>query len=307
MSHPVRLRKLPMVGRIDKWNKDITVTRREFTGMLSAGVALAGGAVLSSTATPSGDVANAKVETSNSSRMRLGIGLYTYHRLSIDKMIEQLRALQIEEVEMSRGEFMLFAKPSAEMFRSARSNFDKAGIRCVSYYTATIKDDGDLESAVRFAKLLGARNITGDATGDILRRIDKRLTDEDLTFGIHNHFFKQRKFAYESPEDVLQGLSGLSKTMGATLDVGQMASCGFDTVDAVRKLAPHLKLVHLKDVKASRGEVNVLLGQGIARIPEVMSELKRVNYRGLVAIEYEHEGPVEEDVRQEVAYARKLL
>ena len=38
-----------------------------------------------------------------------------------------------------------------------------------------------------------------------------------------------------------------------------------------------------------------------------MSELRKAAYGGLVAIEYEHEGPVEEDVRLEVEYARKLL
>ena len=104
-----------------------------------------------------------------------------------------------------------------------------------------------------------------------------------------------------------KALAGRSKTMGASLDVGHIASCGYDTVDAVRKLAPHLKMVHLKDIQASGGEVNVLLGKGIARIPEVMAELRKVNYTGLVAIEYEHEGPVDEDVRLEVEYARKLL
>ena len=139
-----------------------------------------------------------------------------------------------------------------------------------------------------------------------MKRIDERCTREGLTFGIHNHYFKQ-KFAYESPEDVLKALAGRSKAMGASLDVGHIASCGYDTVDAVRKLAPHLKMVHLKDIQASGGEVNVLLGKGIARIPEVMAELKKVNYGGLVAIEYEHDGPVDEDVRQEVEYARKLV
>jgi sugar phosphate isomerase/epimerase len=78
-------------------------------------------------------------------------------------------------------------------------------------------------------------------------------------------------------------------------------------VDAVRKLSPHLKMVHLKDVQASGGEINVLLGRGIARIPEVMHELTKINYRGLVAIEYEHEGAVGDDIRREVGYARKLL
>ena len=148
--------------------------------------------------------------------------------------------------------------------------------------------------------------MTGDATGDILDHIDQRLTKEGLTFGIHNHYFKQ-KFAYESPEDVLKALAGRSKTMGASLDTGHIASCGYDNVDAVRKLAPYLKMVHLKDVQASGGEVNVLLGKGIARIPEVMRELRKVDYAGLVAIEYEHHGPIDEDVRLEVEYARKLL
>src|SRR5258708_13947454 len=207
-------------------------------------------------------------------------------------MLTPLNRLEIHEIEMSHGPFMLFSHPSAEKFETARSKFDSAGIHCVSYYAATIKDDADLGNGGRFAKLLGARNITGDATGDILKRIDARCTREGLTFGIHNHYFKQ-KFAYESPEDVLAALSGLSKTMGASLDVGHIASCGHDTVDAVRKLAPHLKMVHLKDVEASGGEVNVLLGKGIARIPEVMSELRKVHYGGLVAIGYDTQAPVE--------------
>jgi len=54
------------------------------------------------------------------------------------------------------------------------------------------------------------------STGDMLRKIDERLSREGLTFGIHNHYFKQ-KFAYESPDDVLKALAGRSKTMGATL------------------------------------------------------------------------------------------
>jgi sugar phosphate isomerase/epimerase len=239
-------------------------------------------------------------------KLKLGIGTYTYHNLSIDDMIVQLKRLQIDEIEMSRGEFMLFSKPKPESFESARAKFDQAGIQCVSYYTATVNDAAELDTAIRGAKLLGSRNITGDATGEILHRIDERCTKEGLTFGIHNHFFKGKKFPYESPDEVLAALKGLSRTMGATLDTGQFASCGHDPVDAVRKLAPHLKMVHLKDIEASGAEVNVLLGKGVARIADVMAELHKIHYAGLVAIEYENEGSVEEDVRIEVDYARKL-
>jgi sugar phosphate isomerase/epimerase len=220
-------------------------------------------------------------------------------------MIARLTALGITEIEMSRVEFMLMKPPTDEMCRLAKGQFDRAGIRCVSYYSATIKDDQDLDRAVRFARLLGSNNVSGDATGDMLRKIDERFSREGLTFGIHNHYFKQ-KFAYESPDDVLHALAGRSKAMGAALDVGHIASCGYDTVEAVRKLAPFLKMVHLKDVAAAGGEDNVLIGQGIAKIPAVMEELHKVSYRGLVAIEYEKEGDIDADLRREVEYARKL-
>jgi inosose dehydratase len=269
-------------------NRMTLITRRTFVETLAAGAAVIALPLRAST------------------RLNLGIGTYSYHNLSLDQMIVQLNALQVREIEMSRGEFMLMNHPTEELFHTARETFDGAGIRCVSYYTATIKEDADLENAVRFARILGARNVTGDATGSILNRIDQSFTREKLTFGIHNHYFKGEKFAYESPEDVLTALNGLSKTVGATADVGHFASCGHDPVVAIRKLAPRLKLVHLKDIQAVDGEVNVLLGKGISKIPEVMQELHRQEFAGLVAVEYEKETDVREDMRQDMEFARKL-
>jgi inosose dehydratase len=239
-------------------------------------------------------------------QLDIGIGTYSYHNLTLEAMIAQLNSLRISEIEMSRGEFMLMNHPGDDLFQAARSKLDRAGIRCVSYYSATVKSDQDLENALRFAKILGARNITGDATGSILARIDQRCSEENVTFGIHNHFFKGEKFAYESAEDVLQALAGLSNTVGATADIGHFASCGHDTVEAVRKLGPRLKLVHLKDVEAAGGEVNVLLGKGIAKVPQVMGELHRQNFSGLIAIEYEKEGDVNQDMKADVEIARDL-
>lgn len=236
----------------------------------------------------------------------IGVGTYSYHSLPIDEMIVQLNRLRINQIEMSRGEFMLLSHPKDDLFRTTRTKLDKAGIRCRSYYSATIHNDQELEDAIRFAKILGSSNITGDATGIMLNHIDERLTQEGLTFGLHNHFFPNIRFPYESPEDVLKAIAPLSKTMGATADTGQFASCGYDPAEAIRKLQPRLRMVHLKDVKAKGGEVNVLLGTGVARIPEVMQELHRQNFQGLVAIEYEPDGDTSEDMVKQVAYARKL-
>ena len=252
----------------------------------------------------SGGLVAAALPWPSATKLNIGIGTYSYHNLSLDDMIVQLNELKVSEIEMSRGEFMLMNHPSDDLFRSARTKFDRAAIRCVSYYSATIKDNHDLENALRFAKILGVQNVTGDATGSILTSIDQRFSQSGMTFGIHNHFFKGERFAYETSDDVLKALSGLSNTVGATADVGHFASCGQDPVEAIRKLGPRLKLVHLKDIEASGGEVNVLLGKGISRIPGVMKELHRQDFAHLVAIEYEKEGNVNNDMKADVEFAR---
>jgi len=71
-------------------------------------------------------------------------------------------------------------------------------------------------------------------------------------------------------------------------------------------LGPRLRLVHLKDIKAVDGEVNVLLGTGISEISAVMQELHRQSFAGLVAVEYEKEGDVNDDMRREMEFARRL-
>ena len=250
-------------------------------------------------------MAAAHVAAGEGFRLNIGIGAYSYHSLSMEAMVKELVKLEIKEIEMSRGEFMLLSHPGEAIFRSARTLLDKAGIRCVSYYAATIKTDTEIDQAIRFAGMLGSNNITGDGTLEILKIVDERCTAAKLTFGLHNHYFPQ-KFAYESPEDLLKTLKGLSKTVGVTLDLGHIASCGYDTVDAVRKLGPYLRLVHLKDVKAAHGEDNVIIGQGIAKISAAMRELRQMHFGGLVAIEYEKEGPVEDDMRRAVEFARRL-
>jgi inosose dehydratase len=245
--------------------------------------------------------------------LTIGIGTFCYHTLSIDRMIEELKTVlphngpHHQQIEMSLESFMLLSHPQDDLFLSTRKKLDQAGIRCVSYYAAIIKDDNDITAAIRFAKFLGATNITGEGniTRDLLKQIDRRVTAAGLTFGLHNHFVKEGKFPYQSPDEILEALNGLSPNTGAAADTGHFAACGYDTVDAIRKLGPRLKIVHLKDVKAVGNGDNVVLGTGIAKIAEVERELRRQNFPYLAAIEYDQEGndDVTAIMRENMKYA----
>jgi sugar phosphate isomerase/epimerase len=240
-------------------------------------------------------------------KFTLGIGTYTYRGVSIDKMIEGLQALDIRQIELSLPQFML-PRVRSEEVAEVKAKLDRAGIDPVSYYCGTIKTEEDLNRTIQTAKTLRARNVSGDAVGDALKMIDERFSREHLTFGIHNHWFRGRRFQYESPEDVLKALRGLSQTVGATLDTGHTASCGYDPVDALNKLEKYLKLVHLKDVERSGDDKNVVLGTGVARISDVIDTLKQLRFSGLVAIEYEaNKDDPQLDVARCVTFARRHM
>ena len=181
------------------------------------------------------------------SAVEIGIGTFSYHALSMDDMMAQLEILlptdewssQPTDRDVPRRVYGDEPPLPTSCFKTTRAKLDKAGIRCVSYYAATLKNEQDAASAVRFAKLLGAHNITGDATGSgLLKHIDRSVTEAGLTFSVDNHFFAGIKFPYESPEDVLKALADLSANCGAAADTGHFAACGYDPVDAVRKRRP---------------------------------------------------------------------
>lgn len=57
---------------------------------------------------------------------------------------------------------------------------------------------------------------------------------------------------------------------------------------------------------ARGAEHNVLFGRGIVPISAVMRELRRIDFKGLVAIEYEKDTNSDEDMKYLVEYARRL-
>ncbi len=239
-------------------------------------------------------------------RFSLGIGTYTYRGVTEDEMIEDLKALKIQHIELSSPDYFLPRVKLDSVPRLATRLAD-AGITPVSYFCGDIKTERDVDLTIQVLRALGAHHASGAAVGDALNMIDRRFGQESVKFGIHNHWFRGRRFQYESPEDLLRALEDLSPTVGVTMDAGHMASCGYDPVQALDKLWPHIQLVHLKDVERAGDDKNVVLGTGIAKSKDVVKTLKKRGFTGLVAIEYEAEPQnPQPDVTRCVEFARKL-
>ena len=242
-------------------------------------------------------------QPSMKAKFTLGIGSYTFRKLPLDLMIERLHLLQIDTIELSHPQSML---PRAQMedFGPLSELFKKGNIQIRSWYCAGVKNNDDIQKVLEIAKVLGIQHVSGDTTGDSLLALDEAFQKNGLYFGIHNHFFKDRKFEYQSPEDFLKVFSKTSDHIGATLDTGHMVSCGYDPIEAFQRLKPRVQLIHLKDVVGPGTDTNVLFGTGKGKPAEMVKMLVQERFDGLVAIEYEEGEDPQEDVEKCVKFVR---
>jgi sugar phosphate isomerase/epimerase len=254
-----------------------------------------------------GGLLSLRMARAQKTQFELGIGTYTYRGVSEEQMIEDLRALKIRQIELSSPNYFLPAV-KLDAIQKLRAKLSRGGITAVSYFAGDLKTEEDIDTTVNVARELGVSHVSGSAVGQTLKMVDTRFARDGLRFGIHNHWFRGRRFEYQSPEDLLNAIEPLSATVGVTMDAGHMASCGYDPVQALEKLWPRLQLVHLKDVERSGDDKNVILGTGIAKSREVMETLEKRGFSGLVAIEYEAavENP-QPEVARCVEFARRLM
>lgn len=157
--------------------------------------------------------------------------------------------------------------------------------------------DGN-EAAARkvfeFARKMNVRVITADPAPAAYPVIDKLLKEyhrHDIRVAIHNHGPGAR---YSTIASVANALRGRHERFGACVDTGHFLRSGEDPVEAVRTFGKRTFEVHMKDVK-DKTQFTVL-GQGDLRTVDLLKELKRLHFNGLVALEYEEhpENPINE-------------
>ncbi len=127
----------------------------------------------------------------------------------IDDMIVQLKRLEIREIEMSRGEFMLFSKPKPEQFAVARK---RSSTRPASGASPTTPRPS-MTMPIWTPPFSGARLAR---VAKYHRRRNRRYPAAHRR-ALHagrpdlrnpQSLLQGKKFAYESPEDVLRGAGG---------------------------------------------------------------------------------------------------
>lgn len=261
------------------------------------------------------------VSTPNAEKLgwRVSVQLYTYRRFSLFEALDKVAALGIRHIEplsvlkvdAKRPELKANEDMPAEVRKEFKTMLSDRGMSMSSIFASFTGAQDQARRLFEFSREMGTGTIVAEPAANTLDMIEKLCDEYKINVAFHNHARGQSP--YWKPELVLEACKNRSARMGACADAGQWARSGLDPIESLRMLKDRLLAFHLKDIlkRNEPNSRNTVFGEGEGDFANVLKELKRLGYRGLTTIDFEHDTPaLQEDMARNVAFVEaqaKLL
>lgn len=261
--------------------------------MLSRRTFVRNGALLAAAcAATSAAPANAEAlpESGKPAPIKLGLCSYTFRNFTRAQMIDQMKQLNLRDLNCKDAKDHLPMDPAAEA--QAVADYKAAGIRLHAagaiYFPKD--DESDIRGKFEYAKRAGIGVIVaGDPTPESLKWIERFVKEYDIKIAIHNHGPEDKFFP--SPFEVLKAIKGMDPRIGLCIDLGHASRANANLVEAIHATGSRLYDLHIKDLtNLSDKNSQVAVGDGVLPIREIFKALIDIKYQGFVDLEYEVHG-----------------
>ena len=174
-------------------------------------------------------------------------------------------------------------------------------------------------NAIRLAQDLRAPGISLEPGGplpagmgraeamDLYRDGLRRMLPTAESCGVNLLVEPEPHLLIERPEEFEELLAGLAHPrLALNFDIGHFFCVDVDPADAARRLAPHIRHVHLEDIAPSREHRHLVPGRGAIDLESVLGALADVGYNGWVTVElYPYEAQARDVAEEAIKYLSK--
>lgn len=272
-----------MPDTVSNSHHPLLISRRGFLGSgILTTTALASGLALE---TGSAAAAVVKENTDPDGGLKLGVASYSLRKFSLDEAIAITKKAGVRYLTLK--DMHLPMKSTTEERKAVAQKIRDAGLVLMGGGVIYMKNnEEEIRAAFDYARDAGMPVIVCSPDPAALSLVEKFAREYDLKIAIHNHGPGDDK--YPSPMDVLRLVRDLDPRMGICMDLGHTVRINQDPLPIIRACAKRLHDFHIKDVTAPTDKgVPIEVGRGIIDIVGVLKALRRINFNGHLALEYE--------------------
>jgi sugar phosphate isomerase/epimerase len=297
-----------------------SIDRRAFlrnSGGLAAGVAAAG---LWSGLPVSAQQVKASMPNAEKLGWRIGVQLYTYRTLPLYEALDKIAALGVRHVELcfflkldkERPSLQTNENLSAEVRKELKDKLAERGMFLSTFYAELDANADKAKKIFEFCKEMGTGTIVAhNPPAEAFDVIEKLCEEYKVNVAIHNHPWAEKGYKYWKPENVLAVCKDRSKRIGGCCDPSHWVRFGFDPLECLKQMEGRIVSFHLQDAAETNNlkAKEAILGEGKANCRELLKELRRQGYKGIMAIEYEKDTPTpahQEGMVKNVAFVESV-
>ena len=215
---------------------------------------------------------------------QLGMASYTLRAFPVEQAIEMTKRLGLTRIAFKDFHLKMDATPAQIAETVARVK--DAGLELYGGGVIYMKSEAQVDRAFEYAKAAGMKLIIGVPNYDLLAYTSKKVQEYDIPVAIHNHGPDNPLFP--TPQSAYERIAGLDRRIGLCIDAGHTQRSGIDPSESAERYADRLLDVHIKDVSAATAQGRTVeIGRGVIDIPKLLRTLKRINFAGTLALEYE--------------------
>lgn len=222
---------------------------------------------------------------------KLGIQTYSFHVFPFFTAVKKADSAGIKFIEAYPGQ--LFKSGSKSEFgidlNTAERNavkhlMDSLGVSFSAFGVVTPKTPGEWKRTFEFAKDMNIPMITASPLKNQWDTINTMAGQYNIKVAIHE---EKKGSPYWHPDSVLAAIAN-RPNFGVCADIGHWGRSGLDAVTSLKQFEGRILALHLKDiVTLGIDSKDTILGAGKSNIPGVLAELKRQDFKGIIAMEYE--------------------
>lgn len=219
-------------------------------------------------------------------QLKLGVASYSFRQFQRPLAIKYTKDLGAEYISIK--EFHLKIKDDPKEWARGRAEFQKSGLKVTGGGTIYMLEDNPDEIRFNFdyCKATGIPMIIAGPSAKAMPMIEKFVKQYDIKVAVHNHGPEDKHFP--APQDALKVIKDMDPRIGVCVDVGHTTRTGRDVVETIRECGSRLIDVHIKDLKNLMDkDSQVDVGDGVMPVAAIFKELIRMNYQGVVHLEYE--------------------
>jgi inosose dehydratase len=223
----------------------------------------------------------------------VGIQSYTFRNFKLEQALKRTQELGLKFIEFYNGHVPI--TNDEKKIEAVKKLCAEYGITPIAFGVEGFSKDHEAnKKKFAFGKALGIKHLSADPNPDSFDSLDKLVDEYKISIAIHPHGPDGRGGLHRwySSEVILKAVKDHNPLIGTCLDTGHLirsAQLGkkLDPAAEVRAMGARNFGIHLKDHDNEKKR-DVVYGQGVLDVPEVLKALREVKFGGYISIEYEH-------------------